>query len=70
MDTVVDGTPCYLVAAQYPKSAIPNMEFVIEKDALLIRRIKTTASGLSVTELRHSIRVNEPIDDAMFRRAA
>jgi hypothetical protein len=46
------------------------MEFVIEKDTLLIRRIKTTASGLSATELRRSIRVNEPIGDAMFSRVA
>jgi hypothetical protein len=72
MDTVVDGTPCYSVAARYPKSAIPDMEFVIERDALLIRRIKTSgeAGKFSATELRHSIRVNEPIEDAMFRRAA
>ena len=55
MDTVVDGTPCYSVAARYPKSATPDMEFVIERDTLLIRRIKTTASGLSATELRRSI---------------
>jgi hypothetical protein len=48
------------------------MEFVIERDALLIRRIKTSgeAGKFSATELRHSIRVNEPIEDAMFRRAA
>lgn len=70
MDTVVDGAPCYTVAARYPKSATPGMEFVIEKDTLLIRRIKTTASGLSATELRRSIRVNEPIGDAMFSRVA
>jgi hypothetical protein len=72
MDTVVDGIPCYSVAARYPKSATPDMEFVIEKDTLLIRRIKTLggASRFSATELRHSIRVNEPIDDAMFSRAA
>jgi hypothetical protein len=70
LDTVIDGTPCHSIAARYPKSATPDMEFVIEKDTLLIRRIKVTASGLSATELRHSIRVNEPIDDAMFSRAA
>jgi hypothetical protein len=72
MDTVVDGTPCYSIAARYPKSAIPEMEFVIERDALLIRRIKTSgeAGKFSAMELRHSIRVNEPIEDAMFRRAA
>ena len=72
IDTVVDSTPCYSVAARYPKCASPDIEFVIEKDALLIRRIKTLggARGFSSTELRHSIRVNEPIDDAMFSRAA
>ncbi len=72
MDTVVDGIPCYSVTARYPKTTAVDMEFVIEKDALLIRRIKTLggASRFSATELRHSIRVNEPIDDAMFRRAA
>jgi hypothetical protein len=72
MDTVVDGTPCYSIAARYPKCAIPDMEFVIERDTLLIRRIKTSgeAGKFSATELRHSIRVNEPIEDAMFRRAA
>ena len=72
MDTVVDGNPCYSVAARYPKCAVPDMEFVIEKDTLLIRSIKTLggASRFSATELRHSIRVNEPIDDAMFSRAA
>lgn len=72
MDTVVDDTPCYSIAARYPKCAIPYMEFVIEKDALLIRRIKTSgkACEFSATELRHSIRVNEPIEDAVFRRAA
>ena len=71
-DTVVDGTPCYSVAARYPKSTTVDMEFVIEKDALLIRRILTLggASRFSATELRHSIHVDEPIDDAMFRRAA
>ena len=69
-DAVVDGTPCYSVAARYPKSATPDMEFVIEKSTLLIRRIKTIASGFSATERRHSIHVNEPIEDAMFRRAA
>jgi hypothetical protein len=48
------------------------MEFVIEKDTLLIHRIKTLggAGSFSATEQRHSIRVNEPIDDAMFKRAA
>jgi hypothetical protein len=72
MDTVVDATPCYSVAARYPKCAIPDLEFVIEKDALLIRRIRTLggASRFSATELRHSIRVDGPIDDAMFSRAA
>jgi hypothetical protein len=72
MDTVVDGTPCHSVAARYPKCATPDMEFVIEKDTLLIRRIKTLGGvpRFSVTELRHSIRVNEPIDDAIFSRAA
>ena len=72
MGTVVDDIPCYSVAARYPKSAIPDMEFVIEKDTLLIRRIKTLggASRFSATEQRHSICVNEPIDDAMFSRAA
>jgi hypothetical protein len=72
MDTVVDGTPCYSVAARYPKCAIPDMEYAIERDTLLIRRIKTLggAGRFSATELRHSIRVNEPIDDAIFSRAA
>jgi hypothetical protein len=72
MDTVVDGTPCYSVAARYPKCATPDMEFNIEKDTLLVRRIKTLGGGsrFSATELRHGIRVNEPIDDAMFSRAA
>ena len=72
MDTVIDGTPCYSIAARYPKCAIPDMEFVIERDALLIRRIKTLgeAGKFSATELRHSIRINEPIEDAMFRCAA
>jgi hypothetical protein len=72
MDTVVDGTPCYSIGARYPKCSIPDMEFVIERDALLIRSIKTSgeAGKFSATELRHSIRVNEPIEDAMFRRAA
>ena len=72
IDTVVDGTPCYSVAGRYPKSATPDMEFVIEKDTLLIRRIKTLggARRFLATEMRDSIRVNEPIDDAMFSRAA
>jgi hypothetical protein len=72
MDTVVDNTPCYSVAARYPKCSIPEMEFVIEKDTLLIRRIRTLggAGRFSATELRDSIRVNEPIEDAMFGRAA
>jgi hypothetical protein len=70
MDTVVDGTPYYSVAARYPKSTTPDMEFIIEKDTMLIRRISTTARIFSATELRHSIHVNEPIGDFMFSRAA
>ena len=72
IDTVVDGAPCYSIAARYPKSTIPDMEFVIERDALLIRRIKSSgeAGKFSAMELRNSIRVNEPIEDAMFRHAA
>ena len=73
IDTVIDGVSCYAVAARYPKCATPEMEFAIEKVTLLIRRIRTTlsgASGFSATELRHDIRVNEPIDDVMFGRAA
>jgi hypothetical protein len=71
-DTVVDGTPCYSISARYPRCAIPDMELVIERDALLIRRIKTSgeAGKFSAMELRHSLRVNEPIEDAMIKRAA
>src|ERR1700722_9432852 len=46
MDTVVDGTPCYSVAARYPKCAIPDMEFAIGKDNPLIRRIKTLGGAI------------------------
>jgi hypothetical protein len=71
-DTVIDGTPCHLIGARYPKSAAVDVEFAIEKAVLLIRRIKTSrrAGQFSAIELRHSIRVNEPIDDTMFKRAA
>ena len=41
-DAVVDGTSCFSVAGRYPKSATPNMEFVIEKDTLLILRGRLT----------------------------
>jgi hypothetical protein len=71
-DTLIDGTPCYSVAARYPKVATVELEFLIEKDALLIRRIVTTSkpAKLLATELRDSIRVNDPIDDTVFKYAA
>jgi hypothetical protein len=72
VDTLIDGTRCYSVAARYPKRAAVDVEFLIEKDALLIRRIITRSepAKYSATELRDSIRVNETIDDTMFKHAA
>ena len=68
MDTVVDDIPCYSVAARYPKTSGVDMELVIEKDALLIRRIKTLGepSRFSATELRDSINASSWILRRLF----
>lgn len=70
VETAFDGDTCYSLAGRYPKSITPDIELFIEKNTLLVRGVKTVASEFSVTELRHSIRINEPIDDALFRHAA
>jgi hypothetical protein len=71
-DTITEGVPCYSVAARYPKIATVELEFLIEKDSLLIRRIITTSERgkFSARELRDNIRVNEPIDDTVFKHGA
>jgi hypothetical protein len=60
------------VAARFPRIATVGLEFLIEKDALLIRKIITAmeARKYPVTEMHDSIRIDEPIDDAVFMYAA
>jgi hypothetical protein len=69
-DTLVDSVPCYAVAATHPKGG--DQQLLIEKDTLLIRRITTMMeiSKYPSTELRDQIRIDESIDDAVFKRAA
>jgi hypothetical protein len=69
-DMPVDGIPCYSVTAKHPKGG--DVRFLIEKEALLVRRVTTEreTSGHPSTERRERIRVDEPIDDSVFKRPA
>ena len=71
-DTLIDGTPCYSIAARCPKVTTVELEFLIETTALLVRQIITTRERgkFLAREVRESIHINEPIDDTLFKHAA
>jgi hypothetical protein len=63
-DAPVDGTACHRVRAHLPKGGERVLFF--ERDSLLLRRMLTLQEKITTDELRRDIRVNQPIDDALF----
>jgi len=60
----VDGAVCQRVRAHLPKGG--ERELFFEADSLLLRRILTIREKMTTDEIRRDIRVNRPIDDALF----
>ena len=63
-DVPVDGAVCHRVRAHLPKGGVRELFF--ERDSLLLRRILTIGEKMTTDEIRRDIRVNQPIDDALF----
>lgn len=60
----VDGALCHRVRAHLPKGG--ERELFFEPDSLLLRRILTIREKMTTDEIRRDIRVNRPMDDALF----
>ena len=63
-DASVDGAACHRVRAHLPRGG--ERELFFERDSLLLRRMLTIQEKITTDELRRDIRVNQPIDDALF----
>ena len=63
-DAPVDGAVCHRVRAHLPRGG--ERELFFERDSLLLRRMLTIQEKITTDELRRDIRVNQPIDDALF----
>jgi hypothetical protein len=63
-DAMVGGAACHFVRAQLPKGG--ERELFFERDSLLLRRVRTIRGNIPTDELRRDIRVNQPLDDALF----
>jgi hypothetical protein len=64
-DTAIDGAVCYSIAAKY-RDFSGKYELWIEKDTLLLRKYLSGHETSRFEETRTSIRIDEPIETAMF----
>jgi hypothetical protein len=64
-DQAINGVPCYCISARHPRSG-GELEYVIEKNSLLIRRVRTHFEKFIGVESRDGIRINQPLDDGLF----
>ena len=62
--TQIDGIPCYRVVGNSPRGG--EWDCTIERDSLLIRRIKTRFGEYPNEEYLENIRVDRPLDDRLF----
>jgi hypothetical protein len=67
-DVTVDGAPCYTVAAEHP-TGDSHFELHIERECLLLRPSMWETEAFRFDESRMNIRVNEPIESALFAAA-
>jgi hypothetical protein len=71
-DTTINDIQCYSISAQHPRGG--ESQFSIEKDSLLLRRVRTTLSAeagpVVSEEVRDNIRVNQPVDASLFNSGA
>ena len=67
-DTLLDGVDCHSIAVRYPNHH-SRYQYHIEKDSLLLRKLVSDHGTSSFEESRMSIRINEPIEDAVFTAA-
>ena len=63
-ETGIDGVEYYSIAARHPKG--DDRELWIEKDTLLLRRVICSRETARAEEVREGIRVNEPLEQALF----
>ncbi len=63
-DAAIGGIACYCIAARHPSGC--QMEYLIEKDLLLIRRVRTHFEKFPTEESRENIRIDQPLDDGLF----
>jgi hypothetical protein len=64
-DTVLDGVDCYSIAVRYPNHH-SRYRYHIEKGSLLLRKLLSDHGTSSFEESRMNIRINEPIENAVF----
>jgi hypothetical protein len=67
-DAIVDGAPCYTVAAEHP-AGDSHFELHIEKSSVLLRASMWETEAFRFEESRMNIRVNEPIESTLFAAA-
>jgi hypothetical protein len=63
-DELVGGIPCHRVCALLPAGGERRLS--IERGTLLLRRVQTYRGKISLDEVHSVIRVNLPLDDALF----
>jgi hypothetical protein len=64
-DTAIDQIACYSIAARHPNFP-GKYELQIEKNTLLLRGFLSEHETSRFEESRMNIRINEPIEDALF----
>ena len=62
--TQIDGIACYRVSGNNPRGG--EWDYTIERDSLLIRRIRTQSGKYPKEEYRENILVDRPLDDRLF----
>jgi hypothetical protein len=63
-DESIDGVICHRICALLPRGGERRLSF--ERNSLLLRRIQTRCPTVSSDELHRQLRVNLPLDDALF----
>jgi hypothetical protein len=63
-DTLIGDIPCFVILAVYRRGF--EDEYAIEKQSLLIRRLRSHTGKSPAEEYRENIRVDQPIDDGLF----
>jgi hypothetical protein len=64
-DTAINGAVCYSISTKHP-TMDGKYELWIEKDTLLLRKFLSEHDTSRFEEWRTNIRVNEPIETALF----